>query len=98
MNKSKFLQKQYTLNEQNYQLKIPMELDVLIPENDSVRLVSQFMVEMDLTELYSTYERMPSEKYMSPKTMLKIMLYAYHGDRDIEDLEATPPSYIIPGK
>lgn len=88
MNKSKFSQKQYTLNEQNYQLKIPMELDVFIPENNSVRLVSQFMEEMDLTELYSTYERMPSEKYVSPKTMLKIMLYAYHEGRDIEDLEA----------
>ena len=36
-----------------------MELDVLIPENDSVRLISQFVEEMDLTALYDTYERMP---------------------------------------
>lgn len=61
MNKSKFLQKQYKLNERNYQLKIPMELDVLILENDSVRLVSQFVEEMDLTELYGAYERMLSK-------------------------------------
>ena len=56
-----------------------MELDVLIPENDSVRLISQFVEEMDLTALYDTYERMPSEKYASPEIMLKVMLYAYNG-------------------
>lgn len=60
-----------------------MELDVLIPENDSVRLVSQFVEEMDLAELYGTYEKTPSEKYASPETMLKIMLYAYHEGKDI---------------
>ncbi len=59
MTKHNILRKQYILNEQNYQLKIPMELDVLIPENDSVRLISQFVEEMDLTALYDTYERMP---------------------------------------
>ncbi len=47
------------LNEKNYQLKIPMEIDACIPDNDSVRLISQFVEEMDLTALYETYERMP---------------------------------------
>ena len=81
--KNLILQKQYTLNEKNYQLKIPMELDACIPDNDIVRLISQFVEEMDLTDLYSTYERMPSEKYASPEIMLKIMLYAYHEGNDI---------------
>ncbi len=78
MNKTNILRKQYILNEHNYQLKIPMEIDICIPENDPVRLISQFVEEMDLTELYDTYERMPSEKYASPEIMLKLMLYAYH--------------------
>jgi len=39
--------------------------------------------EMDLTALYATYERMPSEKYASPEIMLKIMLYAYHERKDV---------------
>ena len=55
-----------------------MELDACIPEDDCVRLIRQFVEEMDLTALYATYERMPSEKYASPEIMLKIMLYAYH--------------------
>lgn len=65
MKQSNILRKQYILNETNYQLKIPMELDACIPENDPVRLISQFVEEMDLTALYGTYDRMPSEKYAS---------------------------------
>ena len=83
MIKNNLLRKQYTLNERNYQLKIPMELDACIPDNDCVRLISQFVEEMDLAALYDTYERMPSEKYASPEIMLKIMLYAYHEGKEI---------------
>ena len=83
MTKHNLLRKQYTLNETNYQLKIPMELDACIPANDCVRLIRQFVEEMDLTALYGTYERMPSEKYASPEIMLKIMLYAYHERKDV---------------
>ncbi|MDD2503505.1 MAG: IS1182 family transposase [Clostridia bacterium] len=78
MTNKNILRKEYTLNEQNYQLKIPMELNICIPNNDCVRLISQFVEEMDLTELYSTYERLPGENRVSPEIMLKIMLYAYH--------------------
>ncbi|MFW5669907.1 MAG: IS1182 family transposase [Acetivibrio ethanolgignens] len=83
MHNFNILRKQYTLNERNYQLKIPMEIDACIPENDCVRLISQFVEEMDLAALYETYERMPSEKYASPEIMLKIMLYAYHEGKEI---------------
>ena len=51
------LQKDYTLNQSGYQLKLPLELETIIPKNDSVRLLSQFVEEMDLTDLYSTYDR-----------------------------------------
>lgn len=83
MTKHNILRKEYTLNTREYQLKLPMELDVCIPANDCVRLISQFVEEMDLAALYDTYERMPSEKYASPEIMLKIMLYAYHERKDI---------------
>jgi len=83
MKRNDILRKQYTLNEKNYQLKIPMELDVCIPDNDPVRLISQFVEEMDLADLYSTYERLPSEKYASPEIMLKIILYAYHEGKEV---------------
>ena len=49
--------KGYTLNGGIYQLKLPLNIETIIPENDSVRLLSQFVEGMDLTDLYSTYER-----------------------------------------
>ena len=69
MRKPIFLQKNYTLNEEGYQLKLPLNLETIIPEDDSVRLLSQFVEGMDLTDLYSTYERIKS---LSPITLLKI--------------------------
>lgn len=60
-----------------------MELDACIPEDDCVRLISQFVEELELAAIYGTYERMPSGKYASPGTMLKVMLYACHERTDI---------------
>ena len=37
------LQKNYTLNQSGYQLKLPLNIETIIPENDSVRLLSQFV-------------------------------------------------------
>lgn len=51
--------------------------------DDPVRLISQFVEEMDLTALYDTYERLPSENHVSPENLLKIILYAYHERKDI---------------
>ena len=50
------LQKDYTLNQSGYQLKLLFELQTIIPKNDSVRLLSQFVEEMDLTDLYKRYQ------------------------------------------
>lgn len=81
------LQKDYTINQKFYQLKLPLNIDYMIPANDSVRLLSQFVEEMDLTDLYSTYSRI-RENQVSPRKMLKIMIYAYmnkfYSSRDIE--------------
>ena len=72
------LHKDYTLNQSGYQLKLPLELETIIPKNVSVRLFSQFVEEMDLTDLYSTYDRINS---LSTRTLLKIVLYSYmNGD------------------
>ena len=70
------LQKDYTLNSGSYQLKLPSNVERMIPVDDSVRLLSQFVEEMDLSELYSTYFRIRKNQ-ATPCQMLKIMLYAY---------------------
>jgi transposase len=70
------LHKNYTLNGGNYRLKLPLKIDYMIPDSDSVRLLSQFVVEMDLTNLYSTYSRI-RENQATPRQMLKVSLYSY---------------------
>ncbi len=47
------LHKNYTSNRGNYQLKLPLNIEYMIPHNNSVHLLSQFIEEMDLTDLYS---------------------------------------------
>jgi transposase len=70
------LHKNYTLNSGNYQLKFPLNIEYMIPDNDSVHLLSQFIEGMDLTDLYSTYSRI-RENQATPRQMLKIVLYSY---------------------
>lgn len=84
---NKILHKNYTLNQSGYQLKLPLNIDGIIPEDDSVRLLSQFVEEMDLTDLYSTYERV-KENQVSPRQLLKIVLYSYmNGDYSSRSME-----------
>ena len=50
-----------------------------------MRLLSQFVEAMDLTDLYSTYERINT---FSPRTLLKIVLYSYmNGDYSSRSME-----------
>ena len=79
------LHKDYTKNASGYQLKLPLNIETIIPKDDSVRLLSQFVEAMDLTDLYSTYERINT---VSPRTLLKIMLCSYmNGDFSTRDME-----------
>lgn len=87
MQKQNILQKNYSLNQSGYQLKLPLNIETIIPDNDSVRLLSQFVEAMDLTDLYSTYERI-RENSVSPRTLLKIVLYSYmNGDYSSRSME-----------
>ncbi len=70
------LPKKYTSFQSGFQLKLPLNIECIILEDDSVRLLSQFVEGMDLTDLYSTYERI-RENSVSPRTLLKIVLYSY---------------------
>lgn len=74
------LQKNYTVNQKFYQLKIPFDVDRIIPVDDSVRLLSQFVEEMDLRDLYSTYSRI-RENQATPRQMLKTVIYSYMNHR-----------------
>ena len=60
----------------------------MIKTNDSVRLVDQFVDELNLGELYKTYFHSTRENQVTPRQMLKIVLYAHmcnlYSSRQIE--------------
>ncbi|MGO1044579.1 hypothetical protein ACTPEO_17740 [Clostridioides difficile] len=67
MLKQKTIQIDYTTYGDNYQLKLPLNIDYIIPKDDSVRLLSQIIEEMNLEKLYNTYSRI-RENRVTPKT------------------------------
>ena len=62
-------------------------MEIMIPADDPVRLLSAFVAGMDLSELYDTYDRVRKNQ-ATPRQMLKIVIYAsmnrLFSSRDIE--------------
>ena len=87
MPKTIIIHRDYTRFSSFYQLKLPFELELSLPADDPVRLVSAFVEEMDLSDLYKTYDRIRKHQ-ASPRQLLKIVLYAamnrIYSSRDIE--------------
>ena len=57
MQLNKILQGNYNLFSLNYQIKLPLNIELSIPDDDPVRLINAFVEEMNLSDLYATYER-----------------------------------------
>ena len=70
-------QKNYTVFQDSYQLVLPLNLDGFIPDDDSVRLLSHVLEELDYTQLYKAYSSKGRKPALEPKTMFKILVYAY---------------------
>ena len=86
MRLTKIIHGDYITSSMYYQIKLPLNLEISIPSDDPVRLLSAFVEEMDLSELYKTYDRIRKNQ-ASPRQMLKIVLYAamnrIYSSRDI---------------
>ncbi len=82
------IQKDYSEFPRNYQLKLCSELDVLLPSDESVRLLSEVVEELDCTKLYRAYSRRGRKPNTSPVTMFKILAYGAmdgrHAGRELE--------------
>ena len=87
MRLNKIIHRDYTAFSLYYQIKLPLDLEISIPSDDPVRLVSAFVEEMDLSELYKTYGRIRKNQ-ATPRQMLKLVIYAamnrIYSSRDIQ--------------
>jgi transposase len=81
--------KDYTKNSRNYQLVIPMDFEILIPKDDSVRLLSQITEELDYRKLAMAYSIKGRNPAIPPKIMFQVLVYAYmnkiYSTRKIEE-------------
>lgn len=81
------LQEDYTSFSSCYQIKLPLDIEIMIPSDDPVRLLSAFVEGMDLSDLYATYKRVRKNQ-ASPRQLFKVMSYAsmnrIFSSRDIE--------------
>ena len=69
-------QKDYSQGREVYQLRLPMEYEVKIPENDEVRLLNRIVERMDLGELYAAASER-GRKPADPKALYKVIQYGY---------------------
>jgi len=77
MQTNKYTTTNFTPERAEYQLILPINIGVIIPEDDSVRLLSQIVEELDLRDLKLAYSSKGRNPAVPPRIMLKILIYAY---------------------
>jgi transposase len=69
--------KNYTEFNGCYQLVLPLNFEMLIPVDDSVRLLSQILEGLDYSKLYRAYSHTGRKPSVDPKILFKVLTYAY---------------------
>ena len=76
MKKTLKLQSNYSAIDNGYQLWIPLDCSVNIPEDDPVRLLSAVTERMNYRKIMAAYSRYGRIEY-SPKILTKVLVYGY---------------------
>ena len=71
------LQSEYSNNGGFVQLCLPIETEIFIPVDHSVRLLDQVLEALDYSALYRSYSSQGRNPVVSPKHLFKVMVYAY---------------------
>lgn len=77
---NKSIQINYNNNTNIYQLVFQVETGILIAEDDSVRLLSQIMEELNYKKLYKAYSTKGRNPDVESKDLFKILIYTYMND------------------
>lgn len=71
-----------------HQLGLPINLEIIIPEDDSVRLLHKVTEGLDYTRLYKEYSTIGRNPAILPETLFRIVMYGYmegiYSSRDLE--------------
>lgn len=74
---NKLHNKNYTRFNENNQLVLPLNFEILIPENDSVRLLNEILEGLSYKKLDNAYSPNGRKSALNPRIMFKILVYAY---------------------
>jgi len=74
--KQQEIQLDYTAYGSGYQLKMAMETEIYIPEDDPVRLLSAIREPIDYEKLCAAYSEKGRKEY-SPRILFKVTAYEY---------------------
>ena len=77
MTKNPETQEQCTVRERNGQLVLALNNEILLPENEPVRLTSAQLEELDYRKLYSAYSAKGRKSKVDPRVLFKVMVYGY---------------------
>jgi len=66
-----------TAKERRLQVILPLNLDLSIPEDDSLRLLIEITEEMDYRELYTAYERRESAGEATAKQLFQLVVFGF---------------------
>jgi len=73
----------------NQQLILPIDTEILIPEQDPVRLASAQLEELDYRKLYRAYSAKGRKSAVEPRIMFEVLVYGYmcgiYSSREIEE-------------
>ena len=71
-----------------YQIGFPINLEIIIPKNDSVRTLYEVTEGLDYSKLYKTYSTEGRNPMLLPETLFRIVAYGYmehiYSSRDLE--------------
>ena len=70
-------QRDHTAKERRLQVILPLNLDLCIPEDDSLRLLIEITEEMDYRELYAAYERRESAGEATAKQLFQLVVFGF---------------------
>uniref|UniRef100_UPI00388E6F20 transposase n=1 Tax=Radiobacillus sp. PE A8.2 TaxID=3380349 RepID=UPI00388E6F20 len=88
MTSKKITQTKYTQTAANYQLYLPLDVEEMIPADDSVRLHCLLCERMDYSELLQAYSSKGRKPAVDPVILFKVITYAasqkIYSCRDIE--------------
>ncbi|MEG1147356.1 MAG: IS1182 family transposase [Niameybacter sp.] len=70
-------QPKYTHLSGDYQLSLPINFETFIAPDDSVRLLSHLLEELNYTKLYQAYSQRGRKPGVEPKVLFKVVAYAF---------------------